>query len=50
MPVEPATVSDVSEPRVPSLALNDFADSLPLINLPGETSEVEAPPITTNLR
>ncbi len=49
VPVEAPTVSDVSKPGVPSLALNDFADSLPLINLPGETSEVEAPSLTTNL-
>ncbi len=49
VPVEPSTVSDFSEPGVPSLALNNFTDALPLINLPGEASEIEVPSITTGL-
>ncbi len=33
-------------PRVPALALNNFAEALPLINLPGEASDVESPALS----
>jgi len=47
--VSPLSPSDFSAPPVPALALNTFADSLPLINLPGEAHEVDAPTITSTL-
>lgn len=47
--ISPSTPSDFSAPPVPSLALNTFADSLPLINLPGEANEGDAPIITSSL-
>ncbi|MBI5566131.1 MAG: hypothetical protein HY870_14640 [Chloroflexi bacterium] len=47
--IEPSTASDFSAPTVPTLALNTFTESLPLINLPGETGKVEAPSIVPSI-
>ncbi len=47
--ISPLTPSDFSAPTVPALALNTFTESLPLINLPGEVNDVEAPSITSRV-
>jgi len=47
--IQSARVSDLNVLNTPSLALNTFTESLPLINLPGEANEVEVPSITSRV-